>query len=238
MTSRLEGGRTWAVLAMAVMLAGSAVGSEAPDAGDSLARLKAGNARFIANPAMALPIDPQHRAEPGQGQMPFATVLTCADGVVPPEVVFNATLGDLVVVRSAGHVPDRAVLASLEHGVEQLHTPLLVVMGHQMCSAVRTAIDGPVGESRGPNLDFLLKALQPALTRSASAPAHQRLRAAILENVEETINDIFEQSPALRRHAEAGTVTLVGAYYEQASGRVVFSEVVQPPVTGTSRGTH
>jgi len=201
---------------------------------DALAKLKAGNARFVSDPSDALPVSASRRNAVAQGQSPYATVLSCADSRVPPEIVFHAGLGDLFVVRAAGHVPDRAVLASLEYGAEHLHAPLLVVMGHEMCGAVKAAVDTPPGASLGPNFDYLIKAIRPAVTRAADQPAESRLRVAILENVEETINTIVESSSVLRQLAEAQRLMVVGAYYELSTGRVHFSQPVGVPPSRTS----
>ena len=222
--------RTWRRFALSLTLTtalsfGVTGQSDAADApADSLARLKSGNARFVANASEALPITAPRRAALAQGQSPFASVLSCADSRVPPEVIFHTGLGALFVVRSAGHVSDRSVLASLEYGAEHLHTPLLVVMGHESCGAVKAAVETPASTSLGPNLDYLLKAIRPAVARSASQPAEIRLRAAILANVEETINQLLDTSQLLKRMAENQQLVLVGAYYELASGRVYFSE--------------
>ena len=208
--------------------------SKTPDAAESLARLKAGNARFVADPGEPLPIDMARRTALAQGQTPFASVLSCADSRVPPEIVFHTGLGDLFVVRAAGHVADRAVLASLEYGAEHLHIPLIVVMGHETCGAVKAAVETPATKSLGPNLDYLLKAIRPAVARAASEPEAARLRAAILSNVEETVNALLERSTVLKQLAASGEIGLVGGYYELASGRVIFSEPVTVPV-GLSR---
>jgi carbonic anhydrase len=206
------------------------VQAQGPAPAESLARLKAGNARFVADPAEALPIDAEKRAALATGQAPFASVLSCADSRVPPEVIFHTGLGDLFVVRSAGHVPERGVLASLEYGAEHLNVPLIVVMGHEMCGAVRATMETPRGQSLGPNLDFLIKSIRPAVARAMPQPESQRLRAAIMENVEETINGILAGSPILKHMADEHKVGLVGGYYELASGRVHFSAMVDVPV--------
>ena len=221
-----------AALTLGVVLTGSGATPE-----DGIARLKAGNARFVANPSEALTIDAASRAALARGQAPFATVVSCADSRVPPEVIFHAGLGELFVVRAAGHVADHSVLASIEYGAEHLHTPLVVVMGHEMCGAVKAAVETPPGTSLGPNLDYLLKAIRPAVARTAGQPADVRLRAAILENVEETINDLVTKSSVLRHLSDAGMVKLIGAYYELASGRVHFSELVHVPATA-ARADH
>ncbi len=206
-----------------------AANGSAPTPADGVARLKAGNARFVANPAEALANDADKRAAMAKGQSPFATILSCADSRVPPEVIFHAGLGELFVVRAAGHVADHSVLASVEYGAEHLHIPLVVVMGHEMCGAVKAAVETPAGTSMGPNLDYLLKAIRPAVARTAGQPAAVRLRAAILENVEETINDLLAKSTVLRHLSDAGSIRLIGAYYALASGRVHFSEMAHVP---------
>jgi carbonic anhydrase len=204
-------------------------GGAGPSPSDSLAWLKAGNSRFVAAPADARTSDATQRATLAKGQSPFATVLSCADSRVPPEAIFRATLGELFVIRAAGHVADHAVLASVEYAAEHLHVPLVVVMGHEMCGAVKAAVETPAATSLGPNLDYLLKAIRPAVARTAGQPADSRLRAAILENVEETINDLLVKSALLRQLAEADRIAVVGAYYELATGRVHFSEMVHVP---------
>ena len=208
-----------------------------PTATESVARLKAGNARFVENAGEALPIDAVRRAALADGQAPFATILSCADSRVAPEVIFHTGLGDLFVVRAAGHVADRSVLASIEYGAEHLHTPVVVVMGHESCGAVKAAVETPAGKSLGPNLDYLIKAIRPAVTRAASDVDAVGLRAVILANVEETINDLLEQSAILKHLAESGQVTLVGAYYELATGRAHFSEPVRMPRGADTRAS-
>jgi carbonic anhydrase len=190
----------------------------------SIARLKTGNARFVSNPESALPISTAQRSALATGQTPFAAVLSCADSRVPPEVVFHTGLGDLFVVRAAGHVADRSVLASLEYAAEHLHVPVVVVMGHESCGAVKAAVETPASKSLGPNLDYMLKAIRPAVVATASAGDTVRIRAAILKNVEESINDLLTESSILRHLAESGALGFVGAYYELSSGRAHFSE--------------
>src|SRR6186713_764376 len=180
----------------AAMSLGAAGRSDAADApADAIARLKSGNARFVANASEALPITAPRRAALVQGQSPFASVLSCSDSRVPPEVIFHTGLGDLFVVRAAGHVSDRSVLASLEYGAEHLHTPLLVVLGHESCGAVKAASEaagaGKHVASHGPNLDYLLHAIEPAVARAAKTPEEARLAAAIKANVDLVIDDML-----------------------------------------------
>jgi len=199
---------------------------------DAMARLKAGNLKFVANPEEALPITAAQRSAAVHDQSPFAAILSCADSRVPPEVIFRAGLGDLFVVRAAGHVTDRAILASLEYAAEHLHVPLIVVMGHESCGAVRAAIETPAGRSQGANLDYMLRAIRPATAATASSPAGGRLRDAILKNVEDTVNQLVDGSPMLKQLVESGGIGLVGAYYELSTGRAHFSDLVTRPGSG------
>lgn len=200
----------------------------------ALVRLKAGNARFVANPVGSLPVGPNRRQELAAGQAPFATVLSCADSRVPPEVVFNQGLGDLFVVRSAGHVADHAVLASVEYAAEHLHVPLMIVMGHEACGAVKAAVAG-TRASLGPNLDYLIAAIRPAVERTARDPEREQIQRVVLANVEQTVNDTLGRSEIVAHLVREGKVQIVGAYYELASGKVHFST----PVTAAQpHGSH
>jgi carbonic anhydrase len=197
-------------------------------ASEALARLKSGNDRFSHDAALGQAVDSARRAVLAQGQSPFAMVLSCADSRVPPEVVFNVGLGDLFVVRAAGEVTDRSILASLEYGAEHLHTPLLVVLGHESCGAVKAASEavaaGKHAASHGPNLDYLLHAIEPAVARTAKTPEETRLAEAIKANVDLVIDDMLRSSAALRTLVHDHKLQMVGAYYELASGKVLFSD--------------
>jgi carbonic anhydrase len=220
--------RARTVIAVLVLLVGTSVPvltGETPEA--ALDRLKAGNARFVKNPGSALPIDEARRQEQLNGQSPFAIVLSCADSRVPPEVIFNAGLGELFVIRTAGEVTDKAVLASIEYGAEHLKAPLLVVMGHETCGAVKAAVETrPGSPSQGPNLDALIAAIRPSFDRMSSPADADHLREAILANVEQVVNDILVKSPVVKHLVVDGSLRVVGGYYEFSSGRVRFSDPI------------
>ena len=226
--------RTLTILAIAVAAVTSARSAESP-AAEALAALKAGNARFVADAPKLPGADAAHRKALTAGQHPYAILLSCADSRVPPEYVFNVGLGDLFVVRVAGEVVDRSVLASAEYAAEHLDVPLLVVLGHESCGAVKAAAES-TGKSLGPNLDYLVKAIQPAVARSASERDH--VKGAILANVEQVTNDIVAKSAILRERVEEGKLGVVGAYYELESGKVAFSQpVTAEAVAALHRGT-
>ena len=190
---------------------------------EALGLLKAGNDRFVRNTSRPVALGVNRRQELAAGQRPMAMVLSCADSRVPPEHVFNVGLGELFVVRTAGEVVDKSVLATLEYGAEHLRIPLLVVMGHESCGAVIAAAEAK-GAASSANMAYLLKAIQAAKRQ----PKQERedIKTLILANVEQVVNDAVAGSPLLHNRVETGQLGIVGAYYELVSGRVAFSEMI------------
>src|SRR5574337_648976 len=107
---------------------------------DSLLDLIKGNSRDVAGQPDAIRSGAVFREELAKGQHPHAVIVTCSDSRVAPEIVFNQDLGHIFVVRTAGNVVDAVALGSIEYAVEHLHTPLVVVMGHESCGAVNAAV--------------------------------------------------------------------------------------------------
>jgi carbonic anhydrase len=105
-------------------------------ADETWAKLAAGNKRWVDMQPGRPNQTKARRDEVAKGQHPYAVVFSCIDSRVPPEMVFDVGLGDLFVIRTAGHVIDEAALGSIEFGVEEFHIPLVVVLGHQKCGAV------------------------------------------------------------------------------------------------------
>lgn len=238
-THRLRSlGLAAALLTACAVVTAAPASSDKPSSKESLARLKTGNAAFVANPAEPLPVDAAKRAAVAKGRAPFAAIVSCAEAAVPPEIVFHAGLGDLFVVRAAGPVADRSVLASIEYAVEELHVPLVLVMGHESCGIIRSGLDDEGSANVGPNFSALLKQIRPVASRASGSGEGARLRAAILDHVEEQVNELLQDSATIRTAAEGGHVAIVGAYYELASGIVHFSEPVRVMTTAGESARH
>ena len=232
MTARI---RSTVVLVLLLTTALAAAGPDpaAPPltARQALGMLKAGNDRFARNASKPVSTSVLRREEIAKGQHPAAMVLSCADSRVPPELIFNVGLGDLFVIRTAGAVVDRSVLATAEYGATELNIPLLVVMGHESCGAVKAAAEAK-GPTESANLEYLLRSIQAARRQVPTGEDQQDredLKALVLANVEEVINDAMAKSPLLRKLVAAGKLEVVGGYYELVSGRVMFSDPVPPP---------
>lgn len=178
------------------------------DAKAALRLLQEGNDRHAQGVHAHPRRDPERRAALVSGQKPWAAVLGCSDSRVPPEIVFDQGLGDLFAVRTAGHVCDEVVLASLRYAADHLRVPLVVVLGHTGCGAVKAAIERPPGAPEDP----LCGAIRPAIERAR--PCGGDLWA---ETVRLHVQGTVE---GLRR--ALGHPVVVGAVYDLASGRVEF----------------
>ncbi|MFF0268090.1 carbonic anhydrase [Kribbella sp. NPDC004536] len=208
-------------LLAAALAAGAAGCARVPDpvadGNQALARLLAGNKRFVAAQEQYLDEGVARRLAVSQGQRPFATVLGCIDSRVPIELVFDQGLGDLVVVRTAGGALDRSVIGSLEFGIAELHTPLLLVLGHQRCGALDATIKAVDTPTTHPgSLGYLIDTLTPAVRQ---APPGDRLTNAVHTNITHIL-DQLRRSPVIRPLEQSGKLTLTGAYYELDTGKV------------------
>ncbi|QSX77278.1 carbonic anhydrase [Agrilutibacter solisilvae] len=195
-------------------------------ADQALARLKRGNVRFVAGHARFPTVQKEILANLAKGQHPFATILGCSDSRVPPELVFDASFGELFVIRVAGNVLGPSIAGTLQYAGAHLRTPLLVVLGHEGCGAVEAALaDVFHGAEFGSRVEWLLENIAPALQElDPNLPHVQLLSAGVEANVRWTLRQIVE-SPEWTAHAgrDDGFKAL-GAVYDIATGRVRFLE--------------
>jgi len=209
------------VICVAFCLAGAVASEEektatitADDAWNILAE---GNARFVSGDLSAKNFS-ERRAELLSGQNPFVTVVTCSDSRVPPELIFDQGLGDIFVIRVAGNVMDPVVLGSVEYGVEHLHTPLLVILGHQSCGAVTAATQGG---AEG-NIESIMTEIEPSveIAEETNLTGTEMVEFAIDENIDLVIKNVLERSPITRELVEDGNLTIFGAKYSLETGEV------------------
>ncbi|MCB1921604.1 MAG: carbonic anhydrase [Candidatus Competibacteraceae bacterium] len=199
---------------------------------EALQRLMEGNQRFVANRVINPNRTPQRRAALANSQKPFATILGCVDSRVPPEILFDLGLGDLLVIRSAGEVLDEAVTGSIEFGSFELQIPLIVVLGHERCGAVKAAIEAlehggghQGGKKKGEHsavpgdLGYLVQNLRPAIEKARSWGMGDIAENAMRANVSMIVQRL-KKSPVLSAAEESGRLKIVGARYDLDSGAV------------------
>jgi carbonic anhydrase len=188
----------------------------------ALARLVAGNERFVRGEARFPTVQKEILAELARGQQPYATILGCSDSRVPPELVFDAGFGELFIVRVAGNVISSEIMGTLQYAGLHLHTPLFVVLGHRGCGAVAAALEARQGAVHAERIELLLQNIQPAVTNIDSSRAPEEvLDAAVEANVRWSLQQLLETSEGRARQAE-GVVKLVGAIYDLETGHVRF----------------
>ena len=181
--------------------------------------LAAGNARFMADERAHPHQDVHFRHRIAAKQNPFAIFFGCADSRVAAEIIFDQGLGDLFVVRTAGHVIDPSVLGSLEFGVGVLDCPLIVVLGHDSCGAVRAAeVAVRTGEVPGGFLRDIVERVTPSVLAASRGGRTPTIEQIEREHVERTCDLISERSTLIADRIRSGALGVVGAEYDLADG--------------------
>src|SRR6185436_18539046 len=207
------------ILVGATLFSAVAVAQDAmPSAAAVLKELQAGNDHHVAKKYLHPHQSVERQRELSSAQHPHAIVLSCADSRVAPEIVLDQGLGDLFDVRVAGNVASDTELASIEYAAEHLHSPLLVVMGHQKCGAVTAAAES--GEAEG-HLPSLLALIRPAIDRAKAQPG-DLIDNAVRLNVENVVRQVRGSAPVLSGLVDRGALMVVGAVYSLDTGKVAW----------------
>lgn len=198
----------------------------------ALERLKEGNRRFVTGVRSVESLVSQtQRRELVNGQEPFAVILGCSDSRVPVEIIFDQGLGDLFVIRVAGNVAASSQLGSIEFAAERFGTPLVVVLGHSRCGAIKATLEElqRPAESQSRNLRSIVDRIRPAilpLLETDLRDAPDRLyRAAVRANVRMTANFVRHGSDIIETLVQRGDLWVVGAEYSLETGAVDFFDV-------------
>jgi len=188
----------------------------------ALKTLLEGNARFTSGERLHPNQDADRRTASAPGQRPFAVLFGCADSRLAAEIIFDRGIGDLFVVRTAGHVVGPEVLGSIEYAVATLDTPLIAVLGHDSCGAIAATLDAlqsgvsPPGFMRDVVERVMLSVL--AARDSANAPADPD--AAVEEHIHYTTDLLVQRSAVIAERVATGRLGVVGLCYQLAEGTV------------------
>lgn len=186
----------------------------------ALTELLAGNHRFVTGTRIHPHQDAEHRAEVATAQRPFAVVFGCSDSRLAAEIIFDRGLGDLFVVRTAGHVVGAEVVASIEYGVAVLGAPLVVVLGHDSCGAIRATLDALAGQRLpGPNLRTIVDRVVPSIRRAGGHGITDPDRVADV-HVRRTIEVVLDRAGVVADAVAARRCAVVGMSYRLAHGQV------------------
>ncbi|MFJ3224355.1 carbonic anhydrase [Streptomyces sp. NPDC086783] len=180
--------------------------------------LMAGNQRFVAGTPEHPNQDAVRRTEIAPSQQPFAVLFGCSDSRLAAEIIFDRGLGDLFVVRTAGHVTGTEVLGSIEFGVSVLHAPLVVVLGHDSCGAVSAACSAlQNGQTPGGFVRDVVERVTPSVL-AARAAGRETAEEILAEHIEQTVDLLLERSHVLADAVASGRLAVVGLSYRLADG--------------------
>jgi len=206
--------------------------------------MRRGNERFVNGEPSHPRQDVERRAELAGAQTPRAALFGCSDSRLAAEIIFDKGLGDLFVIRNAGQVVSSSVLGSLEYAVAVLNVPLIVVLGHDECGAVRAAIDSQAADAPllPPHIDRIIQKIVPAVRRVSVATGvisadegsqkqvvdTRAIDASLVgrEHLRDTIAELLERSEMISDAVAAGTLAIVGANYRLLEGRADADIVV------------
>ena len=188
----------------------------------ALELLKHGNSRFVSGEATSYDYLAQVKST-ANGQFPFASILSCLDSRIPPEIIFDRGIGDLFVARVAGNFVNDDILGSLEFAAKLAGSKLIVVMGHSECGAVKGACDA----AQLGLLSTTLASINPAVTAVQGFTPRSAANASFVQAVAEmnvtlTMQKLRDRSVVLRRMIDDGDLALVGAMYDVGTGKVRF----------------
>ena len=194
-------------------------------ANEALAKLLDGNKRYVESKMSACgETTASAREKLAKSQKPYAIILSCSDSRVPPEIIFDKSLGEIFVIRVAGNVPDPIVLGSVEYAAEHLGSPLVMVLGHERCGAVTATVDAN-GKGEG-NIGAIVKAIAPAL-KKVKKDKHCDLKdkGTLVECVVDTnaklvAQNLTKQSKIIKEMVHEGKIKIVAAKYDLDDGKV------------------
>ncbi|WP_247712253.1 carbonic anhydrase [Qipengyuania qiaonensis] len=190
---------------------------------EALELLIEGNQNVLNDVPTSAPIGRDRRLEIAQGQAPFAAYVTCSDSRVSPEILFGRGLGELFIIRNAGNTVDTVALGSIEYAVTELGVPLIVVMGHEACGAVKAAKSVVDDNATFPgSIGRMIEPIIPAVLEVRERDGDM-LDHAIRANVSRVVKQLRTSTdPLLLNPQENGTLKVVGAHYNLDTGAVDF----------------
>lgn len=184
-------------------------------ASSALAKLKAGNARFVNRAVSAGKPTADRRTATAKTQHPFAIIIGCADSRTSPELIFDQNIGDLFVIRTAGNLVDDYALGSIEYAISHLGTRLIIVLGHERCGAVGAAVES---DSAPGHVGDLVRDIRPAVKAVQGRPG-DTLENAIDENAARVAAKISHKA---QLGAAAPEVRIVKGHYDLDTGKVAW----------------
>jgi carbonic anhydrase len=190
---------------------------------DAIARLKAGNERFTAGKSINCDLMAQVK-QTASGQAPYAAIVGCIDSRVPPELVFDQRIGDVFCARVAGNIVNTDIIGSLEYSTKVMGAKAIVILGHNSCGAIKSAVDNvKLG-----NITALLKNFQPALATLKKEDGHRGahndplVQKVAEANASLTAASLIRRSPIIKALVDAKQLAIAAAMHDIKTGKVTW----------------
>jgi carbonic anhydrase len=233
-------GRFATILALVVSAAGLAFATSgsapavSPD--EALQKLMEGNQRYVENQMTGSKLcDLSTRTSLSKSQQPFAIILSCSDSRVPPEIIFDKGLGEIFIIRVAGNVADPVVLGSIEYAAEHLGSPLIMVLGHERCGAVKATVDANGKSSGSKNIDAIIKSIAPNIKaatkdcevckgdkKCAETQKKEFVECLVDTNAKTVAANLPKQSKIISHLLHEKKIKIVAAKYDLDDGKVTL----------------
>jgi carbonic anhydrase len=223
-----------AVLATGLALANPGGTGLSPD--EAMQKLMDGNKHFVENKLTnAAMCNDATRTSLATSQKPYAIILSCSDSRVPPEIIFDKSLGEIFVVRVAGNIPDPVVIGSIEYAAEHLGSTLIMVLGHERCGAVTATVDAKGKSTGSKNIDAIVKEIEPSVIPAtndctackdekdcATAKKSELVDCVIDTNAKQVAANLLKNSEILKHLVDEKKIKIVAAKYDLDDGVVTL----------------
>lgn len=203
--------------------ASAATNTTSVSAEEAIERLKSGNQKYVSAPQVCAVDLSNQREKVVKAQTPWATILTCSDSRVLPDLIFGGVgLGELFVARNAGNIVDTSTMGTIEYGVEHLGTPLVVILGHEACGAVTAACSVVEKHEKFPgSIGAMVNAIVPAAKAVHGKPG-DFVDNTVRENAIRAAAKIATRSRIVSHLVHTNKVKVLAARYDLDSGSVEF----------------
>ncbi len=224
------------LVSLAATLGMASPGGPSVSADEALQKLMEGNKRYVeGNLTNGARSDGPARTALASSQQPYAVVLTCSDSRVPPELIFDKGLGEIFVIRTAGNVPDPIVLGSIEYAAEHLGSPLIMVLGHERCGAVKATVEAGGKSTGSKNIDAIVEVVDASTEAAAQdcgacktdpecakTKTGEFVECVVDANAKRISQNLTRQSPILNHLAQEKKIKIVAAKYDLDDGHVTL----------------
>lgn len=195
-------------------------------AAEAYRMLEEGNQRFANEKTVPKDISETRRRYLSEfGQQPFAIIIGCSDSRVPPEIIFDCSIGDLFTTRTAGNTMDKLIYGSIEYALAELNVPLVVILGHNHCGAISISLTTNESKSiLSDNCNAIAQKIKPCVEKVKEMELDflSFNEAVVEENIRSSVRQLPYHSSIIEKLLQSNSISIIGAKYHMETGKVFF----------------